>query len=79
MEVSGYREKKLRLKNKICVVTGSSRGIGAAIARGFAKEGAHVVITYNTNSEKAKEIAQSIGSELILKLEGKEIKSVMTF
>jgi len=76
MEVSGYREKKLRLKNKICVVTGSSRGIGAAIARGFAKEGAHVVITYNTNSEKAKEIAQSIGSELILKLDVKNRESI---
>jgi len=76
MEVSGFREKKLRLKNKVCVVTGSSRGIGAAIAKGFAKEGAHVVITFNTNQEKANEIAQSIDSELVLKLDVKDRTSI---
>jgi 3-oxoacyl-[acyl-carrier protein] reductase len=32
------------LKNRIAIVTGSSRGIGAAIAALFAKEGAHVVV-----------------------------------
>ena len=34
-----------KLKNKIAVVTGSTSGIGAAIARAFAQEGAQVVIT----------------------------------
>ena len=36
---------ELGLKNKVAVVTGSGRGIGAATARAFAEEGAHVVVT----------------------------------
>ncbi len=36
----------MRLKDKVCVVTGSSSGIGAAIAKGFEKEGALVIKTY---------------------------------
>jgi NAD(P)-dependent dehydrogenase (short-subunit alcohol dehydrogenase family) len=35
----------LRLENKLCIVTGGSRGIGAAIATAFARDGARVVIT----------------------------------
>ena len=35
----------LGLKNRTAVVTGAARGIGAAIARLFAEEGAHVVVT----------------------------------
>lgn len=39
------------LENKVALVTGSSRGIGAAIAKGFAREGCKVVINYNKSKE----------------------------
>ena len=39
----------LKLKNKICVITGSSSGIGKAIAKAYKKEGGKVVISYNKN------------------------------
>ena len=41
----------LKLKNKICVITGSSSGIGKAIAKAYKKEGGKVVISYNKNKK----------------------------
>ena len=51
-----------RLNNKICVVTGAGRGIGEAIARHFASEGASVIVTDKT-LQTAKDIATDIGGE----------------
>ena len=76
MEDYGFRLDKMRLKDKVCLVTGSSRGIGAAIAKGFAKEGAHVVVTYEKNKEKAEEVAKEIGSNLILQLDVRDRNSI---
>lgn len=54
----------MRLKNKVCVITGSSRGIGYDIALAFAREGAKVVIV-GSNIENAIQAANNIKKEVI--------------
>lgn len=49
-----------QLKGKKAIVTGSSSGIGKAIALLFAKEGAEVVVTYNSGEDRAKAIVAEI-------------------
>jgi 3-oxoacyl-[acyl-carrier protein] reductase len=48
------------LSNQIAVVTGASRGIGAAIAAALASCGAHVVVNYRGNKDKADLVVSSI-------------------
>ncbi|HEJ83393.1 MAG TPA: SDR family NAD(P)-dependent oxidoreductase, partial [Desulfobacteraceae bacterium] len=58
----------MRLKDKVAIVTGSSRGVGKAVALGFAQQGANVVINYTSNQDAAKETVnavQDIGSKAI--------------
>jgi 3-oxoacyl-[acyl-carrier protein] reductase len=50
----------LCLAGKVALVTGGSRGIGAAIARRLARQGAAVVITYNASPEKAEDVVRAI-------------------
>lgn len=59
----------MRLKDKVAVVTGSSRGIGEAIAQGYAREGCKVVVTYVEQKAKAEAVAAAIGADLCLKLD----------
>lgn len=47
----------LELKDKVVVITGGSKGIGLGVARGFAREGAHLVITARTKAEIEKAAA----------------------
>lgn len=45
---------------RMILITGSSRGIGAAIARAFGKEGAQVIVNYSKSAIQAEEVCQSI-------------------
>jgi len=46
--------------DKVCIITGSSRGIGKGIAAAFAKEGANIVISFRSQEDAAKETAEEI-------------------
>jgi 3-oxoacyl-[acyl-carrier protein] reductase len=43
----------MRLKEKVAIITGGGRGIGRAVALGYAREGAHLVVVARTQSEVA--------------------------
>ena len=49
-----------RLKGKVAIVTGASKGIGAAIARMYASEGARVVVNYHSSEEEGKKVVEEI-------------------
>ena len=51
------------LSSKIALVTGSSRGIGCAMAKRLSRQGAAVVINYARNSDKAEEVVAAIASD----------------
>lgn len=46
-----------QLKNRVAIVTGSSRGIGKGIALGLAKSGAHIVVNCEAGEDSANEVA----------------------
>jgi 3-oxoacyl-[acyl-carrier protein] reductase len=68
------------LQDKVAIVTGSSRGIGRAIAERLGQDGAHVVVTYAGNKDKAEAVARNIeagGSRvLVAQLDVRDLDSV---
>jgi 3-oxoacyl-[acyl-carrier protein] reductase len=53
----------MSLEDRVAVVTGGSRGIGAAIVRMFVKAGARVIFSYQRAEEEARQLAQECGGE----------------
>jgi 3-oxoacyl-[acyl-carrier protein] reductase len=51
-----------KLANKVAVVTGASKGIGASIAQHLAAEGASVVVNYSTSKDGAEKVVKAIVS-----------------
>ena len=51
-------------RNKIALITGSSRGIGSAIARKFALSGSDVIVNYRKPGGKSQEQAELLHREI---------------
>lgn len=66
----------MRLEGKVCVVTGGSRGIGAAIVRAYAAEGATVIPTWCTQRGEAEKLAAEIGCASPVALDVRSRESV---
>ena len=71
-----------KLEGKIALITGGSRGIGAAIAKRLASDGARVAITYARGADAAasvvKEIERDGGKAIAIQADATDAKAVAT-
>src|SRR5882757_915653 len=69
-----------KLMEKVALVTGGSRGIGAAIAKRLAKDGARVAITYAKDAGAASAVVQAIesngGKALAIQADAADVQAV---
>lgn len=69
-----------QLRGKVAFVTGGSRGIGAAIARRLAREGASVALTYVNGEGQALAVVEEIeaggGRAIAIKADGRDAEAV---
>src|ERR1700686_2357557 len=76
---SRRRKMAKKLEGKIALITGGSRGIGAAIAKRLAADGAHVAITYTKGAEAAasvvKEIERAGGKAIAIQADAADAKA----
>jgi 3-oxoacyl-[acyl-carrier protein] reductase len=52
----------MELSRQVVLITGSSRGLGATIAKAFGKQGARVIVNYHKSKDAATDIAEEINS-----------------
>jgi 3-oxoacyl-[acyl-carrier protein] reductase len=69
-----------KLNNKVALVTGGSRGIGAAIAKRLAADGANVAITYAKDARAASAVVKAIelegGKALAIQADATDVEAV---
>ncbi len=72
----------MSLENKVALITGSSRGIGAKTAELLADRGARVVVNYNSSADAAESVATSIrddgGEAMVVQADVRERDDVET-
>lgn len=70
----------MKLKDKVAIVTGSSKGIGAGIAKEYAREGAKVVVNYSTSKDYADrvvdEITQNGGTAIAIQADVSKVSDI---
>jgi 3-oxoacyl-[acyl-carrier protein] reductase len=68
------------LAGKVALVTGGSRGLGAAIAKRLARDGAAVALTYTSSPQKADEVVRGIeaagGQALAIRADSADVEAV---